>query len=72
MDDLTKELIAAGEKIAEEWKEKLADGKISVSEIYGLVSTLVIVADGLTDAAKAGEIKHKAVKEAFSYFDRKY
>jgi len=69
MDDLTRELIAAGERIAEEWQEKLADGKISVTEIYGLVSTLVIVADGLS---KTGNIKHVAVKEAFSYFDRKY
>ena len=72
MNDLTKKLIEAGEKIAESWKEKLADGKISVTEIFGLVSTMVIVAEGIVGDAKAGHIKHAAVKDAFSYFDRKY
>ena len=70
--DLKDKLIQAVEDAIEVWEDLREDKKLDVNLVFALISSLVLTAEAVVKEAKQGEIKHKAVREAFDYFDEKY
>jgi len=72
MNDLTKLLINAVEKIVETWSDFREDGKITAETALKLIYVLISMAEKFINIADAGKLKHKVVREAFDHFDQKY
>jgi len=64
-------ILAEVENIGKDWKE-LFSGQFHLKEVFNLVGSLVRTAETIITAPQKGADKHKLVKEAFEYFDRKY
>ena len=59
------------EAARQDWAE-LFSGEFRIQEIFDLVGSLVRAAEAVITAPQAGANKHRLVREAFDYFDRKY
>ncbi|NQT35037.1 hypothetical protein HQ587_07600 [bacterium] len=59
------------ETVGKDWKE-LFSGEFHLREIFDLVGSLVRTAETIITTPQSGLDKHKLVREAFEYFDRKY
>ena len=64
-------ILAEVEAVGKDWQE-LFSGKFQLQEIFDLVGSLVRAAEAVITAPQAGADKHRLVREAFDYFDRKY
>jgi len=65
------QILAEMETVGNDWQE-LFSGKFHIKEVFDLVSSLVRTAESIITAPQKGEEKHKLVREAFEYFDKKY
>jgi len=64
-------ILAEVEAARQDWQE-LFSGEFRVQEIFDLVGSLVKATEAVITAPQAGADKHRLVREAFDYFDRKY
>ncbi len=64
-------ILAEVEAARQDWAE-LFSGEFRIQEIFDLVGSLVRAAEAVITAPQAGANKHRLVREAFDYFDRKY
>ena len=64
-------ILAEMDAIGEDWNE-LFSGQFHLKEVFDLVASLVRAAESVITAPKMGEDKHRSVREAFDYFDKKY
>ena len=64
-------ILAEVEGARQDWQE-LFSGEFRVQEIFDLVGSLVRAAEAVITAPEAGVEKHRLVRKAFEYFDRKY
>jgi len=64
-------ILAEVEAARQDWAE-LFSGEFCIQEIFDLVGSLVRAAEAVITAPQAGANKHRLVREAFDYFDRKY
>ncbi len=64
-------ILAEVEAARQDWEE-LFSGEFRIQEIFNLVGSLVRAAEAVITAPQSGANKHRLVREAFDYFDRKY
>ncbi len=64
-------ILAEVEAARQDWAE-LFSGEFRIQEVFDLVGSLVRAAEAIITAPQAGADKHRLVREAFEYFDRKY
>ncbi len=64
-------ILAEVEAVGKDWKE-LFNGRFQLKEVFDLVGSLVRTAETVITAPQSGAEKHRLVREAFDYFDRKY
>ena len=64
-------ILAEVEATRQDWNE-LFSGQFHLKEVFNLVGSLVRTAETIITAPQAGAEKHRLVREAFEYFDRKY
>lgn len=64
-------LIKEANQLGKDWDE-LFSGKFKVTEIFNLVATLVRLAEAIITVPQSGADKHKLVRDAFNWFDKKY
>jgi len=57
--------------VGKDWDELLS-GKFRLQEVFDLVGSMVKAAESIFTAPQAGIEKHRLVREAFDYFNRKY
>jgi len=65
------QILTEMDSVGKDWQE-LFSGKFHIQEVFNLVSSLVRTAESIITAPSSGEAKHKLVKDAFAYFDKKY
>ena len=65
------QILAEMESVGEDWQE-LFSGEFHLQEVFNLVASLVKAAESIVLTPQSSEIKHKLVREAFEYFDKKY
>ena len=65
------QILAEMESVGKDWLE-LFSGQFHIREVFNLVSSLVRTAESIISSPNSGEDKHKLVREAFEYFDKKY
>jgi len=64
-------ILAEVEATRQDWQE-LFSGEFRIQEVFDLVGSLVRAVEAVITAPQAGAEKHRLVREAFEYFDRKY
>ena len=64
-------ILAEVEVARQDWQD-LFSGEFRIQEVFDLVGSLVRAAEAVITAPQAGADKHRLVREAFEYFDRKY
>ncbi|NQT34547.1 hypothetical protein HQ587_05110 [bacterium] len=64
-------ILAELETVGKDWNE-LFSGQFHLQEIFDLVASLVKATEAVITAPGLGADKHRLVREAFEYFDRKY
>jgi len=64
-------ILAEVEAARQDWTE-LFSGEFRIQEVFDLVGSLVRATEAVITAPQTGAEKHKLVREAFDYFDRKY
>jgi len=64
-------ILAEVEVARQDWTE-LFSGEFRIQEVFDLVGSLVRAAEAVITAPQSGATKHRLVREAFDYFDRKY
>lgn len=64
-------ILAEVDAAREDWNE-LFSGQFHLEEIFNMVASLVRAAEAIITAPESGAEKHRLVREAFEYFDRKY
>jgi len=67
LEQILTELNAVGK----DWDELLS-GKFRLQELFELVGSMVKAAESIFTAPQTGIEKHRLVREAFDYFNRKY
>jgi len=68
---MLEEILKRADRIEYGWGE-LFSGKFRLREISALIHALVEFAEAVVTAPASGDEKHRLVREAFDYFDRKY
>ena len=65
------QILAEMEAVGEDWQE-LFSGEFHLQEVFNLVASLVKAAESIIITPGSSESKHRLVRDAFEYFDKKY
>jgi hypothetical protein len=71
LSDYLENILQSVSEVQKDWSD-LFSGEFDYTEIVDLISSLVESAESIITDPGSGSEKHKAVKEAFDYFDAKY
>jgi len=65
------QILTEMESVGDDWEE-LFSGEFHLQEVFNLVASLVKAAESIIITPGSSESKHKLVRDAFDYFDKKY
>jgi len=65
------QILVEMENVGDDWEE-LFSGEFHLQEVFNLVASLVKAAESIITTPGSSEQKHKLVRDAFEYFDKKY
>ena len=65
------QILVEMEAVGEDWQE-LFSGEFHLQEVFNLVASLVKAAESIIITPGSSESKHRLVRDAFEYFDKKY